>query len=110
MEGKNILLCEHCGGLIESKDDLVVAFYFFTLSAYHNECYSKAVKNNLFLSNVPINGNVSDIGIIIGSLLSVLMHFISPVFYETKILFSLVTIICLLIRIYTWFIYESVFD
>ncbi|ADL08003.1 hypothetical protein [Thermosediminibacter oceani] len=109
MENKNILLCEHCGRVIESKDDLVVVFYFLTLSAYHNECFGKGAKNNPFLSNVPINGNISNIGTIFLSLLSIVMLLISPV-YETKILFSMMAIIWLLIRIYAWFKYESIFD
>lgn len=108
-EQKNILMCEYCCGEITSKADLVVAFYFFTLSAYHSECYGKEAKNSFFLSRTPINGNVSNIITIISSLWSIMVFIVSPV-YETKILSSIVAIILLLIRIYSWYKYESILD
>lgn len=106
---KNIMLCEHCGRIIETKEDLVVAFYFFTLSVFHNECYGKGLKNNVFLSSLPLNGNISIIATIILSVFSILVFFFSPEYYP-KVISGIIAIICLLLRIYIWFNYESKFD
>lgn len=105
----NILLCERCGRIIETKEELVVAYYLFTLSAFHNECYAAGLKSNIFLGSWPLNGAISDIATVLLSTLSIIAFFLIPT-YQIKLTTEMMAIICLLLRIYIWLNFENKLD
>lgn len=102
------LICEHCTRMIKSKEDLVIAFSFIFLNAYHSECYGKEKKYNIFLDGRPLNSVESNISTTILGLLGVIVFFVdnTAVYYG----FAIPAIILLAIRLYGWYKLESVFD
>ena len=100
---KKKIYCEKCTGEIITRDDLVVASIFLSIVPYHEECFSKELKglSAMFVGNSPINGTMSNIITIITVIIGIVTLFIKEFRY-----LSLVSVLVLGIRLYSWFQYE----
>ncbi|MBK5240445.1 hypothetical protein [Clostridium sp.] len=103
MKKKKIIHCEKCCGEITDIDDLVVTNNFLSIVPYHEECFSKEVKglSSIFVGNTPINGTMSNVSTILAVIFGVIVLFIQELRY-----ISVVSLLFLCIRVYSWFQYE----
>lgn len=103
MKGDKTIHCEKCCGEITDIDDLVVTNNFLSISPYHEECFSKEVKglSSIFVGNSPINGTMSNVSTILAVIVGVIVLFIQELRY-----ISVVSLLALCIRVYSWFQYE----
>lgn len=107
-ENEKILLCDHCKRMIKDKHDLVIAYNFLALNAYHSECFAQGAKNNFFLGRSPVNGLISNIMAVVLGILGLVGCFVDfgPYYYA----YAILAIVQLSIRIYAWYKYESIFE
>ena len=103
MKEKKTIHCKKCVGEITSRGDLVVTNNFLSIVPYHAECYANELKgvSTIFVGNSPINGAMGNAGAVIAAIIGIFVLFIPERRY--------VSILCLLflgIRFYSWFQYE----
>lgn len=85
------LHCERCGGVIQTKNNLVVTARMFRFAAYHKGCISQAMKAGDYTGR-PVNTPAANIALAIiliaalyfylttGDLLVLLVLIISPIY------------------------------
>ncbi|MBN2259298.1 MAG: hypothetical protein JW702_02010 [Clostridiales bacterium] len=100
---EKLVLCNKCGRMIESREDLVTAVNFVFVEPYHTKCYSRGVKslNTVFLSNTPINGFMGNVSAVFSAILS-----FGFLFSSDMRIFSLIFFIPVLLRALSYFNYE----
>lgn len=103
MKEKKIIHCERCCGEITDIDDLVVTNKLLTIVPYHEKCFSREVKglSSIFVGNTPINGTMGNVSTILAVIVGVIVLFIQELCY-----ISVVSLLVLGIRFYSWFQYE----
>lgn len=103
MREKKIIYCEKCVGEIKSRDDLVVTNKCIYIVPYHEKCFSKELKgvSTIFVGNEPINGTSSNIFTVLAVILGIVVLFIQ----ELRFL-SVVSLLILCVRLYSWIQYE----
>lgn len=107
MKGKKIIYCEKCCGEITNKSDLVVTKYCLSIVSYHEACFVKELKgvSTMVVGTSPINGTMSNIGTGIMVVIGIITLFIPEIRY-----ISLLSLLVLYIRLYSWFRYERHFQ
>ena len=100
MEEKKLIICHRCGAEISHNSDLVVVVNFLKPIPYHNDCYSKELKelSRFWVSNQPVNGSIGIIQTGIAVLGALILPFIKG--------YRFLTIICIIglyIRWYSWY-------
>lgn len=97
------ILCEKCHGEITSRDDLVVTNLLFYIVPYHRECFSKKLMglSTIFVGNQPINGTAGNLITILAIIIGIVVLFIQELRY-----FSVISLLFLSLRAYSWFRYE----
>jgi hypothetical protein len=100
---KNIY-CEKCAAEITDKNNLVIATYFFYITTYHDQCYSRTLKGRktLFVGNEPINGFSGNLKAILAFVLAMILFLDGGAFLFVGIVALLVPIV----RLYAWFTIE----
>ena len=95
--------CERCCGEITNKNELVVTNNFLSIVPYHEQCFTKKLKgvSTLFVGNSPINGTMWNIGTVLAIIIGIVVLFIREIRY-----ISLLSLLTLCIRFYSWFKYE----
>ena len=103
MKGKKTIYCQRCVGEITDKDDLVVTNNFLSIVPYHAECFSKELKglSTIFTGNSPINGTASNVSTVLAVIIGIVVLFISELRY-----ISVISLLFLCVRFYSWFQYE----
>lgn len=103
MREKKIIYCEKCVGEIKSRDDLVVTNKFIYIVPYHEKCFSKELKgiSTIFVGNKPINGTSGNVSTILAVILGIVVLFIEELRF-----FSVVSLLILCVRLYSWIQYE----
>ncbi|MBP0726420.1 hypothetical protein J5Y03_14765 [Bacillus sp. RG28] len=94
---------DKCLREITVRNDLVTAILFFEVVPYHENCYAKDLKGvkTLFLDNQPINGFSGNFV----TLLAILFC-IGCFFYEPMKYLSIIAIIQIIYRLYSYFVFE----
>ena len=103
MKEKKTIYCSKCVGQITNKDDLVVTNNFLSIVPYHAECFVRELKglSTIFVGNSPINGTIGNISTILAPIIGIIVLFIREFRY-----ISIVSLLFLGIRFYSWFQYE----
>lgn len=103
MRGRKAIYCEKCSGEITSKYDLIVTNNFLSIVPYHDECFSKELKglSTIFVGNTTINGTMGNVCTILVAIIGIVVLFIPELRY-----ISVVPLLFLGIRFYSWFQYE----
>jgi hypothetical protein len=103
MKTNKTVYCNKCYGEITSRDDLVVTNKFLSIIPYHEKCYSGELKglSTMAVGNKPINGTASNVSIIAAVIIGIVCLFIKELRY-----ISVVSLLALCIRLYSWFQYE----
>lgn len=103
MRGNKTIYCEKCAEEIISKDDLVVTNKFLSIVAYHEKCFSRELKglSAISVGNEPINGTMSNVSTILVIIMGIVLMFI-----QERLYLSVVSLVILCIRLYSWFQYE----
>ena len=106
--------CVHCNAEIESRYDLLVKLSFFSLSAYHNSCYSEASKGcqSIFMSGSPVNGAAFNWTAGFAFLFGMVLLFIPKenIGGSRIWLLNVVLLLLPLARLCSWYIYERYLD
>lgn len=106
---KKIIYCEECSGVIDNKEDLVTAQLRQDVFPYHEECYARGLKGAkaLYLRNKPINGFSGNFTALMFFMLGLgfLIFGVGDIKY-----FSLLTLISLAIRLYSYIMFERHLD
>jgi|GEM_PF-5692627 len=95
--------CEKCTEEILHRSELVTAFYFLRICAYHTSCYSEELKemNGLILSSTPINSIGTNVVLVISFVAS-----FGIIVYYGFWTYTPLTFILPSIRAISWFLYE----
>ena len=95
--------CDKCGGVIKNSDELIVTTQFLSIVPYHDRCFSSLIKglSTMFVGNVPINGTASNVGTVFALILGIIVLFIPELRY-----ISIVSLITIFVRFYSWFNFE----
>lgn len=103
MKKNKKIYCEKCCGEIINKDELVVTKYCLSIVPYHEACFAKELKgiSTMVIGNSPINGTMSNIAIVLMVIIGISVLFIPEIRY-----ISLMALLILYIRFYSWFKYE----
>ena len=103
MKRDKTIYCEKCAGEITNRDDLVVTNNFLKIVPYHGECFSKELKgvSTILVGSSPINGTASNVSTIIAVIIGIAVLFFRELRY-----ISVVSLLFLCIRFYSWFKYE----
>lgn len=103
MTKSKTIYCEKCVGEITSKDDLIVTNNFLSIVPYHDECFSKELRelSGMFVGNAPINGIMGNVSAILAAIIGIVVLFIDELRY-----ISVVSLLFLCMRFYSWFQYE----
>jgi len=103
MAENKTVYCEKCGGVIKNGYELVVTTEFFSIVPYHDRCFANLVKglSTMFVGNVPINGTASNVGTVFALIIGIIVLFIPELRY-----ISIVSLISILVRFYSWFNFE----
>lgn len=98
MKEKKTIYCRECVGEIKDIKDLVVINRFIALGAYHEKCIPQFSRRN----SIVFRGNWPIWGIIIIAFIPLLIGiFVKDLWY-----LSFATILILLYRFLSWFLYE----
>jgi antibiotic biosynthesis monooxygenase (ABM) superfamily enzyme len=105
------ILCDECNRPIESRNNLVVVWRFFTIRPFHEGCYAKSLKTarSLILGNYPINGFEGTLAAVLGPILGSIALAVSANLGRTGlgIIYFLLFLLPLITRLYSWWKYES---
>ncbi|MDR7073971.1 hypothetical protein [Fictibacillus barbaricus] len=101
---KEEMYCESCLMPIKHRDDLVTVWAYFKLRPYHSACYANSLKGaaTFFVSNTPINGFSGNFTAIVAFLLAWI-----PLFTNITAGISVVCVLIVLTRLYSYFTYEK---
>jgi hypothetical protein len=85
------LVCSECASSIESRDDLVVAMEFISMTPYCSSCWAKSQKTIMGQEFVgmPLNGSFANLGAIIAGILLVIFLFYKEYGYAALCAISL---------------------
>lgn len=99
--------CEKCSGEIKYRDDLTTARLILEVVPYHNECYAQDLKSakTVFLENQPINGTSGNF-VAASSVFFMILTLL--LFDGSQRFISILFLIPLLYRIYSYVVYERV--
>ena len=97
------IICEYCAGEIKNGGELVVTTNFLSVVPYHDRCFTYQIKglSTFFVSNVPLNGQASNVGTVFAVVLGVLVLFMPELRY-----LAIIALISVLYRLYSWFKFE----
>lgn len=103
MAENKTVYCEKCGGVIKNSYELVVTTRFLSIVPYHDRCFLDSIKglSTMIVGNVPLNGTASNVGTVFALIIGIIVLFIPDLRY-----ISIVSLITILIRFYSWFNYE----
>ncbi len=107
------ILCQHCGGRINSADNLVTAFVIFSVVPYHRRCYSHALQGcqAVVVSNRPVNSVMGTAGAALGLALAIAIFLgISPFQGGMRLALGAAVMAAPIARIYSYLAYERHLD
>ncbi len=97
--------CEKCLKEIRIRGDLVTAISFFEVIPYHEDCYARDLKGakTLILSNQPINSISGNFISLMAIAILIVSLFVRE---ETMWFISIISIIPIVYRAYSFFVFE----
>ncbi len=110
---KRFITCQHCGGRIRKRHDLVTALMIFSVVPYHRKCFSQALMGcqTLVLVNQPINSLMGTVGAVVAALMAFMILLgVAPISGGLRFGATIAIFVMPVARIYSYLTYERELD